>query len=557
MSATEKFIAARQFLLDNRTDYLKAYREFRWPELSEFNWARDWFDVYAQGNRKTALWLRREGKGEFQLSYQEMAERSDRVANFLQRQGVAKGDRIVLCLPNEVAIWELMLAAIKVGAVVVPTTTLATESDIRDRLARSDAQIVVTDASAMERIPADAQIKKILVGGEAAGWIPYETALQEKRDYKAVPTQATDPFLLYFTSGTTAKAKLVLHTHQSYPVGHLSTMYWIGIQENDIHQNISSPGWAKHAWSCFFAPWNAGATTFVYDAPRFRAANTLQVLHEVGVNTLCAPPTVWRMVILEDMGSRPGALRELASAGEPLNPEVIEQVEKAWGLIIRDGYGQTETTAVVGNPPGQLVKPGSMGRPLPGYHIAIVDLEDKPSEEGEVTVKLDPHPMGLMTGYLDDPEKTEAVMQNKLYHTGDLASRDEDGYYFFVGRGDDVFKSSDYRISPFELESVLMEHPLVAEVAIVPSQDLIRTNVPKAFITIVADARPSAEIAREILLFAKEKLAAYKRVRKLEFHELPKTISGKIRRSELRKMEVQRVKDDQRGPLEFWLKDFE
>jgi acetyl-CoA synthetase len=557
MSPTDSFIAARRFLLDNRTAYEKAYREFRWPDLSDFNWARDWFDVYAQGNNKTALWLQREGKDEVRFSYEELAERSDRVAHFLQRHRVEPGGRIVLCLPNVSAIWELMLAAIKIGAVVVPTTTLATECDIRDRLARSGARIVVTDETAMDRIPADAEVKRILVGGQTAGWTPYETALAEDRHYRTIPTKATDPFLLYFTSGTTAKAKLVLHTHQSYPVGHLSTMYWIGIKENDIHQNISSPGWAKHAWSCVFAPWNAGATTFVYDAPRFRPANALRTLDEAGITTLCAPPTVWRMVMRENLGTRPRALRELASAGEPLNPEVIEQVEKAWGLIIRDGYGQTETTALIGNSPGQRVKPGSMGRPLPGFQIKVVDLQDNECQEGEVAVNVDPYPTGLMTGYTDDPDRTQAVMQNGLYHTGDLASLDGGGYFFFVGRGDDVFKSSDYRISPFELESVLMEHPLVAEVAIVPSSDPIRTNVPKAFIAIVADTRPTEEIAREILFFAKEKLAAYQRVRKLEFHELPKTISGKIRRAELRKMEAQRVKDEQRGPLEFWLKDFE
>ena len=557
MSATQKFIAARQVLLNNRNDYEKAYREFRWPELVEFNWASDWFDVYAHENRKTALWLRREGKDEVKLSYKELAERSDRVAKFLQRQGVQPGDRVVLCLPNVTAIWELMLAAMKIGAVLVPTTTLATESDIRDRLVRSGAQMVVSDESTMGRIPADDTVKRILVGGEAGGWTPYETALNESRDYQRIPTKASDPFLLYFTSGTTAKAKLVLHTHQSYPVGHLSTMYWIGIQENDIHQNISSPGWAKHAWSCFFAPWNAGATTFVYDAPRFNAANTLRVLEEAGVNTLCAPPTVWRMLILEELGKRPRALRELASAGEPLNPEVIEQVDRAWGLMIRDGYGQTETAALIGNSPGQELKLGSMGRPLPGYQVALVDANDNECAEGEVAVRLGPAPTGLMSGYLDDPDKTQAVMQNRLYHTGDLAAVDEDGYFFFVGRGDDVFKCSDYRISPFELESVLLEHPLVAEVAIVPSADPIRTSVPKAFVTTVASAPASPELAREILFFAKEKLAAYKRVRKLEFHELPKTISGKIRRAELRKMETQRVKEDQRGPLEFWLNDFE
>ncbi len=557
MTATEKFAAARQFLLNHRTDYEKVYREFRWPELTDFNWARDWFDVYAQGNAKTALWLRREGKDEVKLSYQELLDRSDRVAHFLQGQGVEPGDRIVLCLPNVTAIWELMLAAIKIGAVVVPTTTLATESEIRDRLARSGARIVVTDETAMERIPGDAEVKRILVGARTPGWVAYDAALEETRDYRMVRTQADDPFLLYFTSGTTAKAKLVLHTHQSYPVGHLSTMYWIGIQESDVHQNISSPGWAKHAWSCFFAPLNAGATTFVYDAPRFRASNVLRTLEEVGVTTLCAPPTVWRMIILENLGQKPRLLLELASAGEPLNPEVIEQVENAWGLVIRDGYGQTETTAMIGNSPGQPVKPGSMGRPLPGFQISVVDLQDKECEEGEVTVRLGDRPTGLMTGYTDDPDRTRLAMQHGLYHTGDQASIDEDGYFFFVGRADDVFKSSDYRISPFELESILMEHPLVAEVAIVPSPDSLRTNVPKAFVTIVADARPSEEIAREILLFAKEKLSAYKRVRKLEFHELPKTISGKIRRAELRKMEAQRVKDEQRGALEFWLRDFE
>jgi acetyl-CoA synthetase len=557
MNATERFLAAREVLLTHRDDYEKAYAEFRWPALDDFNWARDWFDLYSVGNRKPALWISSETRGETKLSWEEMSERSDRVAHFLQRQGVAAGDRIVLCLPNVPAIWELLLAAIKIGAVVVPTTTLATDNEIRDRLARSGARVVVTEESAMGRIPGDAEIKRILVGSRADGWIDYALALEESREYRSVPTKATDPFLLYFTSGTTAKSKLVLHTHQSYPVGHLSTMYWIGIREGDIHQNISSPGWAKHAWSCVFAPWNAGATTFVHDAPRFSTAGCLRALDEAGVTTLCAPPTVWRMLIRDDLGTKPRGLRELASAGEPLNPEVIEQVQKAWGLTIRDGYGQTESTAMIGNSPGQSVKIGSMGRPLPGYRIAIVDMNDEECPEGEVAVRLEPRPTGLMTGYMDDPARTDAAMQHGLYHTGDQAMTDEEGYFYFVGRGDDVFKCSDYRISPFELESALMEHPLVAEVAIVPSADPIRTNVPKAFVTIVAGAQPTPETAREILLFAKEKLAAYARVRKLEFGELPKTISGKIRRAELRKMEAKRVTEGQRGELEFWLKDFE
>jgi len=557
MTATDKFLAARQFLLNNRGDYERAYSEFRWPDLSDFNWARDWFDVYAQGNHKTALWLLSDTRGEVRFSYQDLAERSDRVAHFLQRQGLEPGDRVVLCLPNVSAIWELMLAAIKIGAVVIPTTTLVTESEIRDRLERSNARMIVTNETAVDRIPSYGHLKRILVGDCVEGWVPYDLAFEERPGYKAVATRAKDPFLLYFTSGTTAKSKLVLHTHQSYPVGHLSTMYWIGIRDDDIHQNISSPGWAKHAWSCVFAPWNAGATTFVHDAPRFKPANAMRVLDEVGVTTLCAPPTVWRMLIRDELGAKPHGLRELASAGEPLNPEVIEEVEKAWGLVIRDGYGQTETTAIIANSPGQRVRAGSMGRPLPGYHIVLVDINDRKCREGEIAVKCEPRPTGLMTGYIDDPDRTRAAMQNSLYHTGDQALVDDDGYFHFVGRGDDVFKSSDYRISPFELESALMEHALVAEVAVVPSSDPIRTNVPKAFVTLVADTQPSEEIARKILLFAKEKLGAYKRVRKLEFLELPKTVSGKIRRAELRKIEAQRVREGKRGALEFWLADFE
>src|SRR5664279_3482044 len=343
MSGTEKFAAARQFLLDHRTDYEKAYREFRWPDLSDFNWARDWFDVYAQGNAKTALWLLREGGDEVKLSYQELSGRSNSVAHFLQHQGVEPGDRIVLCLPNVAAIWELMLAAIKIGAVIVPTTTLATESEIRDRLVRSGARIVVTDETVIDRIPADAEVKRILVGPQTAGWMPYDDAFAETRDYRIIPTQADDPFLLYFTSGTTAKAKLVMHTHQSYPVGHLSTLYWLGLQPGDVHLNISSPGWAKHAWSCFFAPWIAEATVFVHAFKRFNAKATLDVVSHHGITSLCAPPTVWRLLVQEDLRRWPTTLRNLIGAGEPLNPEVIDTVKAAWGITIRDGYGQTET----------------------------------------------------------------------------------------------------------------------------------------------------------------------------------------------------------------------
>ena len=351
-------------------------------------------------------------------------------------------------------------------------------------------------------------------------------------------TSAADPLLVYFTSGTTSKPKLVEHTQVSYPVGHLSTMYWIGVRPGDVHLAISSPGWAKHAWSCFFAPWIAEATIFVYNYARFDAAALLEQIRRAGVTTFCAPPTVWRMLIQSDLSGGPGQLRELLAAGEPLNPEVITQVEHAWGLTIRDGYGQTETTLQIGNIAGEPLKPGSMGRPMPGVPVALVDpLTGEPAEEGEIVLDLSQHPVNLMTGYLGDPERQAEAMAGGYYHTGDVAQRDADGYITYIGRTDDVFKASDYKVSPFELESVLIEHPAVAEAAVVPAPDATRLAVPKAYIALAAGWEPDADTAKVILGHARAHLAPYLRVRRIEFYELPKTVSGKIRRVELRDRE--------------------
>lgn len=555
-SNTQKFREARDYLLKNRLDYNKVIKEFKWPVFDDFNWARDWFDVYAGETNKTALWIKRDGDTDSKLTYAELSERSNKLSSYLQRIGVQKGDRIIVLLPNIVATWEMNLAAIKIGAVLVPTSVLATKSEITDRISRCHAKFLVTETSCMDKISDDFVITKILVGPPVKGWLNFEDAYSEKNNYNIVTTKATDPLLLYFTSGTTSKAKLVQHTHQSYPVGHFSSMYWIGIQENDIHQNISSPGWAKHAWSSFFAPFNAGATNFVHDYARFDAKATINNLSECKINTLCAPPTVWRMLILEELGKAPSALREAASAGEPLNPEVIEEIQAAWGITIRDGYGQSETTAQIGNTPGQFIKLGSMGRPLPGYSIALLDADYNEVKDGEVAIRLAANPIALMDGYMDDMEKTKDVMKNGFYRTGDEATMDKDGYIFFVGRGDDVFKSSDYRISPFELESVLIEHPHVAEAAVVPSPDDLRTNLPKAFIALVPGVEMTKEVAEEILMYAKEHLPPYKRIRKVEFTTLPKTISGKIRRVELRNLEKDRVKNGVRGENEYFLSDF-
>ncbi|MBV9530288.1 MAG: AMP-binding protein, partial [Bradyrhizobium sp.] len=371
------------------------------------------------------------------------------------------------------------------------------------------------------------------------------------------PTQADDPMLLYFTSGTTAKPKLVRHSHRSYPVGHLSTMYWLGLEPGDVHLNISSPGWAKHAWSCFFAPWNAGATVFVVNQPRFDARTLLATVGRCGVTTLCAPPTVWRLFIQERLSDFKVSLREACGAGEPLNPEVIDQVRAAWGLTIRDGYGQTETTALAGNSPGQEVKLGSMGRPLPGYRVLVTDDDGKVAQEGEVTLLLgEDRPAGLMQGYQGEDGRLTGADGN-VYRSGDVVFTDDEGYLSFVGRSDDVFKSSDYRISPFELESVLLEHEAVAEAAVVPAPDPIRLAVPKAFVLLAAGAERSPETARSIFRHLHMHLAPFKRVRRIELvTELPKTISGKIRRVQLRRLEHDNNRGDPLRGVEFKEEDF-
>ncbi len=559
MSSTEIFRRSRDFLQRHRTDYATAVRDFRWPVLDRFNWALDWFDVIAEGNGQTALHIVEEYGAEVKVSYAELAERSNRVATWFRRHGVQRGDRILLMLGNCVQIWEVMLAAMKLGAAVVPATTLLTPEDLADRIERGRIGHVLTDSAGTEKFRGLAgAFRRHVVGDPVPGWLSFEQAYDEASVFLAHDeTLPDDPVLAYFTSGTTAKPKLVIHTHQSYPVGHLSTMYWLGLQQGDVHLNISSPGWAKHAWSNFFAPFNAGATVFVFNYARFSARRLLEMLATHRITTLCAPPTVWRMLILEDLKAHPVHVREALSAGEPLNPEVIEQVRSAWGVTIRDGYGQTETTAQIGNSPGQPLKPGSMGRPLPGYRISLLDEEGRPAaEEGEICIDLAHRPTGLMTGYEGDDHLNAFVTRHGHYHTGDVATRDEEGYVTYVGRADDVFKSSDYRISPFELESALIEHEAVAEAAIVPSPDEVRGLLPKAYIILKPGRAPTRELALEIFRFLRRRLAPYKRVRRLEFSDLPKTVYGKIRRVELRKRELARGPGGARGEREFWQDDF-
>ncbi len=541
---TREFREARDFLVAHREDYETAYRDFRWPHFDRFNWARDWFDALAVEQPEVAALTIVEEDGEVNSrTYAEMAERSRQVAGWLTEAGLQPGDRVLIVLGNTVPLWETMLGCIRAGAVMIPATTLLTDADLADRIDRGGVRAVVTSSADTGRYAGIADhCIRVAVGAPVEGWLPFDDSTSYDGPVPEVDTSAHDSLLLYFTSGTTSRPKLVEHTQVSYPVGHLSTMYWIGLQPGDVHLNVSSPGWAKHSWSNVFAPWNAGATVFLYNYTRFDAEKMLQVLQTYGVTTFCAPPTVWRMLIQADLSAVKVQIRECISAGEPLNPEVIEQVRNAWGITIRDGYGQTETTAQIGNSPGQEVKLGSMGRPLPGYTIALIDpAGDEVGDDGEICIELAPAPVPLMRGYRDATELTAEVMRGGHYHTGDVASRDEDGYITYVGRSDDVFKASDYRISPFELESVLIEHPAVAEAAVVPSPDPVRLAVPKAYVVLAAGHEPSRELAGEILQFCRDHLAPYKRIRRIEFADLPKTISGKIRRVELRDDEAAKV----------------
>ena len=557
--SAQQFREARDFLLKHRDDYYAAYYGFQWPKPAEFNWALDWFDAIAAGERRnqTALWVAFDDGREARLTFAELSERSSRIANFFRELGVKRGDRMLLILGNVPALWETLLAAMKLGAIVIPATTLLTTNDLSDRIKRGRVRHIVCATELAARLEGiGPECTRIAVGGAVQNWHPFERGYDSASDFQPEgATAANDPLQLYFTSGTTSKPKLVMHSHTSYPVGHLSTMYWIGLQPGDVHCNLSSAGWAKHAWSCVFAPWNAEATVFALNQARFDAKILLDAFVRCGVTTFCAPPTVWRMLITEDLKRWKANLRELTSAGEPLNPEVIEQVRSAWGLTIRDGFGQTETSAQVGNPPGQPLKAGSMGRPLPGYRVVLLNAEDKPADEGELCLPLDPPPVGLMPGYQDDDGQI-APMAGAVYRTGDVVQRDPEGYLTFVGRADDVFKSSDYRISPFEVESALIEHPDIVECAVVPAPDPVRTALVKAFVTLRAGCEPSRELALSIFRHSRKVLAPYKRVRRLEFMNLPKTISGKIRRVELRNSETTRGIATERSEVEFREEDF-
>ncbi|WP_404291024.1 AMP-binding protein [Glutamicibacter arilaitensis] len=563
MNVSEEFRAARDQLLELRKDYSKARESFSWPEFTHFNFGTDWFDQLAgdpQRGEEPALIITELDGTSTRRTWRELSVRSTQLARWLNDQGVKRSDSIAVMLGNQVELWETMLAGIKLGAILVPCTTQLTPADLEDRIERGHVRWMITNESEMHKFETvRGDYRLIQIGGAPDGEIlSYEDSLNAPAEFElSEPTRADETLLRYFTSGTTSKAKLVEHTHTSYPVGHLSTMFWIGLEPGDVHLNVASPGWAKHAWSNLFTPWIAESTVFIYNYERFDAAALMGQMAKEQVTSFCAPPTVWRLLIQADLSLLQTPPVKLVSAGEPLNAEVIDQVHRAWGQVIRDGFGQTETTVQIANPPGERITIGAMGRPMPGYDIILRDpATGEEGDLGEICLVTSPRPLGLMKGYFEDEEKTADVFRDGVYHTGDIAERDEHGVLTYVGRADDVFKSSDYKLSPFELESVLIEHPGVGEAAVVPAPDDLRLTVPKAYIIPAAGYEPTAELAESILGFCREHLAAYKRIRRIEFADLPKTISGKIRRVELRRAEEERHRTGVVAGTEFRDSDF-
>ena len=546
----------------NMTDYLATRASFRLEVPKTYNYARDVVDAWAtrEPGKLALLAVGPDGGNPRRFSFADLAASSNRAANFLAARGVRKGDRVFVMLPRIPDWYDVMLACIKLGAVPTPGTTLLTARDIAYRLERAGATAVVTDAEGAGKVDLAAEslglepLQRLLVGepgaGDAvpSGWSSWAEGLQAANDRppEVEPTRSDDPLLIYFTSGTVA-TKMVLHTQASLGIGHqITARFWQDLKPSDLHWTLSDFDWAKAAWGKLFGQWALGAANFLWDLrgkPDFDLL--LRLIGEQRVTTFCAPPTVFRALVLEDLSRYDwSSLRHCVSAGEPLNPEVIKVWQQATGLTIYDGYGQTETVNLLANYRCMPVRPGSMGKPTPGFDVCVVDDDGKvldPGEEGHVAVRVSPErPVGLFQEYWRDPEATAAAFHGEWYYTGDRAHVDEDGYFWFVGRSDDVIISSAYRIGPFEVESALVEHVAVAEAAVVGKPDPDRGQIVKAFVVLAPGRAGSEDLARELQEHCKQVTAPFKYPREVEFvEELPKTISGKIRRIELREREIE------------------
>jgi len=529
-----------------------------------YNFGFDVIDAWAKKDRNKLAMIWTDQKGnEKKYTFYDLMRLSNQAVNICLKYGIKKGDRVMLMLPRVPEWWIFVIALIKLGAVYCPATTMLTPKDLKYRIQAAEIKMVITLAEHADKVDeicdeCPTLAVRLLIDGVREGWVSYPVEL----DYPApcshrlvnLPgmqrTKSTDPMLIFFTSGTTGEPKMVVHDY-SYPLGHIVTaQLWHDLHPNDLHLTISDTGWGKSAWGKLFGQWIVGACIFVYDIRgRFHATEILPLMEKYGITTFCCPPTIYRMLILADLDKFDlSDLRHCCSAGEALNPEVIRAWKEGTGKTIYEGYGQTETVLCIGTLPGMKCKPGSMGRPMPGWHVDLHDDEGNPvgvGEEGRIAIRLDPRPVGLFRGYLNNEEENRRVFQNGFYYTGDKAYMDEDGYFWFIGRDDDVIKSSGYRIGPFEVESALMEHPAVQEAAVVGSPDVIRGLIVKAFIILKPGYQPSEALAKDIQRYVKRVTAPYKYPRAIEFVEsLPKTISGKIKRYELRELEMKRFMDN-------------
>jgi len=515
-----------------------------WTAPERYNFARDTIGRLAaeRPDNRALLWVGPDG-ATIDRSFAQIAEAGARAARVLAEAGVTRGDTVLLLMSREIEWWELMLGCVTLGAIASPGTVQLSAKDIAYRARAAGARCVVGTGDTAPRVEAaalSADLARVHVGGPRQGWIDYAAARAVVRPFDGfADTGADEEALCYFTSGTTGQPKMTTHGH-GYALAHRITgEYWLDLKPGDLHWNLSDTGWAKAAWSSLFAPWQQGAAIFVHHGAGFDPVATMDLLTHFPITTLCAPPTAYRMFVRAALGDRVfPALRHCVSAGEPLNPEVIDLWRTATGLDIHDGYGQTETVLLCANRPG-ATRQGSMGRPAPPFDLVVIDETGTPLPpgiEGDIALRVDGvRPPGLFLGYRDDPDRTAGVFRHGWYLTGDRATVDEEGFFWFVGRSDDVILSSGYRIGPFEVESALFEHPAVAESAVVASPDPTRGEVVKAFVVLAAGHAPSDDLVRELQDHVKATTAPYKYPRRISFVEkLPKTVSGKIRRKELR-----------------------
>ncbi len=536
----------------NMTNYEETRKEFEWDVPEYYNFAFDEVDRHAeQTPDKTALIsIDDSGKDVQKHTFGQLKELSARFANGLLDMGVEKGDRVMILVHRLPEWYVAFLGIVKIGAIPIPTPNLSVPKDIQYRVEQSQANTMVTDMpnhDKVDEVRDDLPTLKnfVLIGGEADRWTPYSEMMEgssPELDRESLEnTKSSDPMLIYFTSGTTSYPKMVLHTH-AYPIGHTVTAKIVqDLTPEDTIWVIADNGWAKTAWGKLFGQWIVGATVVQQNITgRFSAEKSLQILQDHKISVFCAPPTIYKMMINLDVDKYDlSSLKHTLSAGEPLNPDVIDKWEEYTGLRIYDYYGQTESVALVANYPCMEVKAGSMGKPTPGHVVEVVDDDGNilpPNEEGHIAVKVKPEqPPGIFKEYWKEEERTSEVFHKEWYYTGDKAYKDEEGYFWFVGRSDDVIKASGYRIGPFEVESALQEHPAVQENAVIGAPDEIRGKVVKAYVILNKGYEPSDELKKELQEHVKKVTAPYKYPRQIDFvEELPKTISGKIRRTELR-----------------------